>query len=269
MTPGTYRLGPDVILVQDDGVARLLDFDRGRFYALNPVGSRMLALSLGHGAEEAAARLAAEYDVPPAQVRADLAVLLRDLEGKRLLVPPHAPARLRPRLLAALDALLWCADRVLVRALRGAARAAGALRGREAMPGGAPAVPGPRALGLLLTLAWVSLRLFGWSGTLAIARRWHRGRALLAGAARARVVDAVDRLVREAAVRKLCFPSACKERALAGYQVLRALYGLPAALVVGVRCHPFGAHAWVECDGRVVTDDPAHCELYTPVLRCN
>jgi hypothetical protein len=245
--PVARRLNRDVFLVEADGVARLLDFDRGRFYALDPVGSRMLALCLEHGADETAARVAAEYDAAPEQVREDLAVLLRDLEGKRLLASARR-GPMRAFLLAGLGGLLRGADWLLFRPLRGA-------------------TPGPRTAGRLLFLAWVSLRLFGWTGTVSLWRRWRRADAAPDAAARARAVETVDRLVREAAARTVCFPAVCKERALAGWQLLRTFYGLPAALVVGVRCHPFGAHAWVECGGAVVTDDPAHCELYAPVAR--
>lgn len=258
------RLGRNVFRIESEGVVRLLDFERGRFYALDRVGSRMLALCLEHGLDEAATRLAAEYDAAPEQIRADLVALLRDLESKQLLVPAHRPAEGHGRLLAAAGAGLRCTDLVLFRPLRAAAAMLSRLAGRRER---VPAVPGPRRVRLLLTLAWISLRLFGWTGTLSLWRRWHRTDSALEPAARARVLEALDRVVREAAVRKLCFPSACKERALVGYQVLRAIFGLPAVLVVGVQCHPFCAHAWVECDGVVVTDDPDHCAMYTPFAR--
>jgi Transglutaminase-like superfamily/Coenzyme PQQ synthesis protein D (PqqD) len=266
--PAAIRLGQDVFLVQADGVARLLDFDRGRFYALNPVASRMLTLSLEQGTAEAATRLAAEYEISPRRIEADLAVLLRDLQGKRLLVSPDRPCHTGARTGAALGGVLRGADLALFRPLRAAAAAVVRLfRRPDEGSRGVPSVPGRLTVGLLLSLAWVSLRLFGWTGTLALWRRWHRSPTGPGPAARGRVLETLDGVVRDAAVGKLCFPASCKERALVGYQVLRACYGLPATLVVGVQCHPFGAHAWVKCDGRVITDDPARCELYTPVAR--
>ena len=83
------------------------------------------------------------------------------------------------------------------------------------------------------------------------------------------MVDAVDRVVQEAAAATFLLPAACKERALAGYRILGGWYGLPAAVVVGVRRQPFLAHAWVECDGRVVTDDPERCSHLLAVVRAS
>ena len=59
----------------------------------------------------------------------------------------------------------------------------------------------------------------------------------------------------------------CKERVLVGYHILRIFYGLPATLVVGIDRYPFQIHAWVECDDKIVTDDPEHCEPFIPVVR--
>jgi hypothetical protein len=118
----------------------------------------------------------------------------------------------------------------------------------------------------LLRRAWFSLRLDGWASTL---QRWHRPAAAVvpvpAGGADA-VVDAVDAAVRLAAGRSL-FPVACKERALVGHHLLRVVHGLPAALVVGVQHYPFCLHAWVEVDGRTVTDDVEYCAGFEPVAR--
>jgi hypothetical protein len=73
-------------------------------------------------------------------------------------------------------------------------------------------------------------------------------------------------LVREAAASQLFLPVVCKERALVGYQILRVFYRLPADLIVGIDRHPFQLHAWVECEGRIITDDRAHCETFIPVV---
>ena len=45
----------------------------------------------------------------------------------------------------------------------------------------------------------------------------------------------------------------CLPRSLAVYWVLRRR-GLPSELVMGVKKNPFGAHAWVEVDGDVISD---------------
>lgn len=85
-TGGPYRLKQDVILVLQDGVARLLGLNRGRFYGLDAVGTKMLMLLLEHGSETAAIAIAAEYGVAEDQVRTDVTKLLGDLQRKQLLV---------------------------------------------------------------------------------------------------------------------------------------------------------------------------------------
>ena len=63
----------------------LLDYDRGIYYGLNPVGARVWQLLReGSTPEEIIARLTDEYDVAPATLEADVAALLRDLEAKEL-----------------------------------------------------------------------------------------------------------------------------------------------------------------------------------------
>jgi Coenzyme PQQ synthesis protein D (PqqD) len=90
-TNGLYRLQPDVILVLQDGVARILGLNRGRFYGLDAMGTRMLTLLLEQGPEVAAFHLAAEYGVPESQVLADVNKLLHDLQRQQILVyhPPQ------------------------------------------------------------------------------------------------------------------------------------------------------------------------------------
>jgi hypothetical protein len=63
----------------------LLDYDRGIYYGLNPVGARVWQLlSEGEAMERILARLADEYDVSPQTLEADVATLLRELEAKEL-----------------------------------------------------------------------------------------------------------------------------------------------------------------------------------------
>jgi hypothetical protein len=69
------------------------------------------------------------------------------------------------------------------------------------------------------------------------------------------------------AAAKLFLPMVCKERALVGYHLLRTFYSLPATLVIGIDRYPFQVHAWVECDGKVITDAPEHCESFIPAVR--
>jgi len=235
-------LAPSVYLAMRDDTSRLLDLDRGQFFALDAVATRLLSLTLEHGPALAAATVAGEYAVEEAQVRHDLDELLRQLEARGVLSGDR-PATFRR----------W--RRLLGLPLAPLAR-----------PGRCPAgVPTARQAGRLLRRAWLSLRLFGWHGSI---DRWRPlGPKSPLGPAESReLIDGVDATIREAASRSVFLAVACKERALAAYYLLRS-HGLPAVLVVGVQHFPFRAHAWVEIDGGFVSDDAEHCSQFTPVAR--
>ncbi len=60
----------------------------------------------------------------------------------------------------------------------------------------------------------------------------------------------------------------CLPRALAACLLLWR-GGVPATLHIGVKRYPFGAHAWVECDGQRVlgdTRDDWRHEPYVPII---
>jgi hypothetical protein len=59
-------------------------------------------------------------------------------------------------------------------------------------------------------------------------------------------------------------PNDCLLRSLALYRFLRSTH-VAAEHVIGVRRFPFGAHAWVECDGLPVLDDGV--DRFTPLAR--
>lgn len=112
-----YCLKQDVVLFLQDGVARLLDLNRGRFYGLDSVSTRTLMLLLDRGLETAAGCIVSEYGVAEEQVRADLTKLMHDLQRKQLLdcqLPqshhPVPPSRLTTSLLLT---LAWISIRAL------------------------------------------------------------------------------------------------------------------------------------------------------------
>lgn len=82
--------------------------------------------------------------------------------------------------------------------------------------------------------------------------------ACAAGAALETFLQAENFFVRRRA------PDDCLARSLSLYRFLRSV-GVPAEHVIGVRRTPFGAHAWVECDGTAVLGD-AYFGL-TPLAR--
>ena len=66
----------------------LLDYDRGIYYGLNPVGARVWQLlSDGEASDRIIELLADEYDVARETLEADVTALLRDLEAKGLVMP--------------------------------------------------------------------------------------------------------------------------------------------------------------------------------------
>lgn len=64
----------------------VLNLQTGRYHGLNTMAGRMLeVLSEGPTVREAAARIAAEYDVEPAVVQADLVAFCSDLLARELI----------------------------------------------------------------------------------------------------------------------------------------------------------------------------------------
>jgi transglutaminase superfamily protein len=58
----------------------------------------------------------------------------------------------------------------------------------------------------------------------------------------------------------------CLQRSAAATCLLRR-HGIAAQLVIGTQQIPFNAHAWVEVDGRVVTDKAYMPEMYAVLER--
>jgi Coenzyme PQQ synthesis protein D (PqqD) len=80
-------VAPDVLfrLVGDEGV--LLNLNTTLYLGLNPVGTRMWnALTSAGSVQAAYDALLAEYEVEPAQLRADLEEFIQRLLGQKLIV---------------------------------------------------------------------------------------------------------------------------------------------------------------------------------------
>ena len=66
----------------------LLDYDRGIYYGLNPIGARVWQLlAEGQEIEAIIDLLTEEYDATRKTLENDLTALLRDLEAKELVEP--------------------------------------------------------------------------------------------------------------------------------------------------------------------------------------
>jgi hypothetical protein len=79
------RLRAQVSAVETEYGMVLLDEAEGRYWQLNGPGVRVIRTLLDGGTvEDAATDLAAEYDVTPDQASSDVAALLAELRGARL-----------------------------------------------------------------------------------------------------------------------------------------------------------------------------------------
>jgi hypothetical protein len=238
-----YSLAPDAAVIwMGDGSARILDMGDS-FYAVPPVGALMLQQALRHGPAAAARRVAAEYDVALPRAEADVGRFLAKLERRGVLRRRGQAAGrgARTPLAAGLAALLL----KMVAAMLPSRKVQAAL---------------------LLTLARLSLRLCGWTGTVAA---WARHFPLVEGRLAPHRAEATARAIDDAVCSAAAgnpLGVACKERALCCWALARAA-GLPAALVIGVELFPLSGHCWCEAGSWIVSDRPDNCARYTPALR--
>lgn len=238
---GPLQLRSDVFLLVQDGIGRLFDLERARFYGLDPIATQMLCAVLANGLSAATQELAAEFSVSKARIAGDATELLEKLRQLGLLAQSSkrsAFIRLTRQIIAATTERAFALARFLCRQL-----------------------PRRRATSAFLKLAWLSLRMIGWKRSITL---WCVPRRGTCTAVHDHVISEIDQVVRDAAAAQILLPAACKERAIVAAYLLRQS-GLDAMLIVGIERHPFAAHAWVECDRRTVTDDAAHCEMYTPL----
>lgn len=136
-------------------------------------------------------------------------------------------------------------------------------------PGTAPQWRHVAAAQCALLGADVTLATRGFGGLCrAVSRCPVRGRAAgrLPDSERDRQCGALSAAL-EAASRGYFRDTYCLHRSAALVCLLRLLARLPAQMVVGVRRLPFGAHAWVEIDGRAVYDLAAQRHQYREVAR--
>jgi hypothetical protein len=256
-----YNLNQDVFLLVRDGIAQILDFNRGQFYGLDKIATSMVSLVIEKGLEKTVDELTQIYDATAEQLRSDLTQLLENLEQKQLLVATNKQSD---------RGCHWFyswrekARQILDRACLWLLKTIGSILRHLLNP---EPTPNRLTVELLLILSWFSFRLLRWSRTISLWQHWHRTIATIDPSQADRAIATVDRTVREAAAAKLFLPMVCKERALVGYHLLRTFYGLPATLVIGIDRYPFQVHAWVECDGKVITDAPEHCESFLPAVK--
>ena len=74
------RLRRNVVVMLQDEMARLLEFERGRFFVLDIIGTRMLLGALEHGPSEMVRKLAREHEISESRIQDDWRALLQGLE---------------------------------------------------------------------------------------------------------------------------------------------------------------------------------------------
>lgn len=124
------------------------------------------------------------------------------------------------------------------------------------------------SLRALITFVWIDVG-FRWVG-------FDRTYRWLSRATRARTRPAEEISVEEAREAFRAVQQAtrfyyrrrldCLPKALTTFRLLR-LRGIPAELCLGVRKYPFSGHAWVECGGEILDDDPRRIRQYTLLKR--
>jgi hypothetical protein len=86
--PPGVRVADDVLWQQVDGQVVLLELNAGRYYSLDPVGSRIWeALVECPDISSAQDQLLATFEVDETTLRRDIAELINDLTRSKLLVP--------------------------------------------------------------------------------------------------------------------------------------------------------------------------------------
>jgi hypothetical protein len=230
----------------------VLDANRGRYYTLDEVASRIWEL-LDGGASigELVHRLEQEYDVAPERLKADVTALVNRLLRRELLerigsARPVAPSPRSPD-----------SDSPVASDKTTPEPAAGELY-----------VPGRVSLvdllysGLLLTAMKVGLATVGVArvvrGIHAVTRR-----RSMAPIDQTQPIDVITQSVTMAGA---LYPgrALCLEQSLALYWRLR-WRGVPARLRLGVQPHPLEAHAWVEHRSVPIHEDHEKLKRFVPM----
>lgn len=87
------RPAPDVIFRDLEGEAVLLDLASGRYFGLNPVGTRIwLLLDAGSTVDAVVAAIAEEFEADPGEVARDVDELVTELAARGLVVAGTGPA---------------------------------------------------------------------------------------------------------------------------------------------------------------------------------
>ncbi len=238
-----YALKPNVILlVLLDGTARLLDLD-GHFCAISATGALILTETLKLGSTTAVNRLVSEYGVQLSQAQEDVERFLKSLETRGVIYSSEGSVPQNKHIISDLSLLLTPMLQCI----------------------GTLPLSLKRQAWLILALAYLSTRLFGWSRTIT-AWKTHRHEVSTHESQQEidSIVKAVDLAVREAAAHHLLNVE-CKERALCSWWMAKEA-GIPARLTLGVAFFPLTSHCWCEVNSDILADEPERSESCTQFL---
>jgi hypothetical protein len=247
---GGYGLPEDAFfVVAEDRTGRLLDL-AGNVCAITTTGTAMLEMVLrGQDFDGACQALADRFHADPHQVQRDMEVFLLDLERQHLLLPPGSTRR---RTWSVGRKLCWLIAPILYlcafepdRWLKAKAW-------------------------VLLTVAYLSTRAFGWPNTVSVwelctsASQGRRGKSSGKSSDDAGMLSTIDAVAAHAITRHP-LNLGCRERALCCQALARAAE-LPAKIVLGVDLFPFALHCWCESRSRILADRyEGRCDRYTPL----
>lgn len=232
--PLSYDAAPHVRATSGPDGTVLLDLQRGKYLALNVVGSLVWeALTAGASRSQAVDALMQRFpDVPAERLAHDTDVLLGQLQARGLVRPRGA----------AESASAAPAEAPATKPCRPIAEAHD-----EAGRSWTRALWIPVAYGALL-IADTLLGVLGFSRFHRLVRRIPQRRCGRRATRVRSVVASVDMAA------GFYFKRAwCLQRSAVTVGLLR-LAGFPARLVIGVQRLPFYAHAWVEVEGDVVNE---------------
>jgi len=241
---GDYALADDVAwLKAEDGSSRLFDIDRSS-YGLNESATRMLDGILNGTKDETAENLAREFQIDQPTIKFDLAELLSQLAASRLIVPAGAE---RSKDWNILHPVIGGTCHLIFSHI----------------------IPRFRTIqteaSLMLSVLRMGLRFLSLSKMVAILDRSLPADHPTAHGAQDRVLDEVESTI-VSSVRELPLETACKERALCCWFMLRRR-GIPAEVVVGVTLNPVSGHSWCQVGQRIIGDTVERCCDFTVIWR--
>ena len=231
-----YFVAPHIRYAWIEDRVIILDLQSEAYFALDPTASFMWQqLGLGHGREQSVQNLREKYSTQSHRVEEDFAAFVRRCADSGWLVdePPPQPA----------GPMRLSTDGGQVRRIS--------------------------TIGAWWTLYRTtrSLSVRGFSATYAAlsetaqleeSRKPNRDETLSAA------VKAFARAEEFFHLKNA--PADCLPRSLALFRFLR-LVGVPAEHCIGVGIFPFSAHAWTQCQGRIIHDEQFDREQYTIIAR--